>query len=287
MRATVKTHQLSLMSFPSSTESSLSSSYNFSLPPHYHEKPTMRLLPNEDTLQQVQQMAVHTTNIIRAVSMFHSDDMRNNSHKECKRKGQVLHITVQVFHNNTKAGDASPNILDLLPRAVYGCVLITGQHNQAPQTFAIGQIIVHGIVQVHGDDVSMHPLHNPKANSSTMSSTVDVDQPLAIRNPEIPEAPFEELDFLRPLRPVTPYVLYLGSPLPDFNYHPCMPIPEFVKELGVILGDDWLCNIEGLLLVHPYTIPGLGGRMVEAPFYKYDFLSDYPELLLSQGHNCL
>jgi hypothetical protein len=127
----------------------------------------------------------------------------------------------------------------------------------------------------------MHPSHNPKADSSTTSSTIDMDQPLAIRNPEIPKAPFEEPDFLRPPRPVTPYEPYPGSPPPDFNYHPCMLIPEFVEELGVILGDDWLCNIEGLLLVHSYTIPGLEERMVEAPFYKYDFLSDYPELLLS------
>jgi hypothetical protein len=39
--------------------------------------------------------------------------------------------------------------------------------------------------------------------------------------------------------------------------------------------------------MHSYTIPGLGGRMVEAPFYKYNFLPDYPELLLSWGCNCL
>jgi hypothetical protein len=106
----------------------------------------MVLLPDEDTLQQIQQMAVHTTNIICAVSMFHFDDVGNDSHEECERRGQVLCVAVQVFHNDTKAKDASLNILDLLPRAVYGCILIAGQHNQAPQTFATGQIIVHGVI---------------------------------------------------------------------------------------------------------------------------------------------
>jgi hypothetical protein len=60
-----------------------------------------------------------------------------------------------------------------------------------------------------------------------------------------------------------------------------MPTPEIIKEPRVIPGDDWLYNVQGLASVHPDTIPGLGGRMVEAPFYRYDFHPDYPELLLS------
>jgi hypothetical protein len=84
-----------------------------------------------------------------------------------------------------------------------------------------------------------------------------------------------------------PYEPYPGSPPPDFDYRPHTLTPEFVKESRVILGDDWLCNIEGLSLVHSYTIPGLKGRMVEAPFYRYNFLPDYPKLLLLRRRNCL
>jgi hypothetical protein len=65
-----------------------------------------------------------------------------------------------------------------------------------------------------------------------------------------------------------------------------MPTPEIVEEPGVILGDDWLHNIEGLSLTHSYTIPELGGRTVKAPFYKYNFFPDYPKILLLWGHNC-
>jgi hypothetical protein len=83
------------------------------------------------------------------------------------------------------------------------------------------------------------------------------------------------------------YEPYPGLPPPNFDYCPCTLTPEFVKELRVIPGDDWLCNIEGLSLVHSYTIPRLGERIVEAPFYRYDFLPDYSELLLLRGCNCL
>jgi hypothetical protein len=172
---TEKTHQLSLMSSPSSTESSLSSSYNLSPPPHYCKRPIVALSPDKGTLQQIQWMAVHTANIVCAVSMFHSDDEGNNSDKECERRGQVLHVTIQVFCNDTKVGDASLNILDLPLRAVYSYILIAGQHDQAPQVFTAGQVIVHGVIQVHGDNISMHLPRNPKANSSTTSSTIDMD----------------------------------------------------------------------------------------------------------------
>jgi hypothetical protein len=142
---TTKTHQLPLMSSPSNSESS-SPSQNLSPPLHYHKRPTMALPPDSGTLQQIQQMAVHTANIVHTVSMFHSDDKGNNSDKECKRRGQVLRIAIQVFRNDNEAGDASPNILDSPLRAVHGHVLITGQHDQAPQVFSAGQVIVHSIV---------------------------------------------------------------------------------------------------------------------------------------------
>jgi hypothetical protein len=215
--------------------------------------------------------------------MFNPGDETNDSNKEWERRGQLLHMAVQVFHNDDEAGDATPNILDSPPRAVHSCITVAGQHNQAPQT--IGQTIVHSIMQIFGDDISMHPPHNPERSSSATLSIVNVDQPLVIRNPEMLLAPFAEPDFLRPPRPAMPYKPYPGPPLPDFNYRPQMPTPEVVKEPGVILGDDWLCNIKGLSPQHSYTIPGLGGRMVKAPFYRYNFLPDYLKLLLSQGCN--
>jgi hypothetical protein len=98
---------------------------------------------------------------------------------------------------------------------------------------------------------------------------------------------FKELDFLVPSRPMTPYEPYPGSPPPNFNYQPHMPTPKVIEEPGVIPGDEWLRNIEGLSPMHDYSIPRLGGRTIQAPFYRYDFLPDYPEILLSQGRNCL
>jgi hypothetical protein len=189
-----------------------------------------------------------------------------------------------VFHNDSQARDATPNILDSPPRAVHGHILVTGQNNQAPQT--PGGTILHSIMQVLRDDTNLYPLHDPESRSSSGSSTADVDQLLTIRNPEMQLAPFQEPDFLRPPRVATPYKPYLGSPPPDFNYHLRTPTPEVVEEFGVISGDDWHHNVEGLALQHDYTILGLGGRMVEAPFYRYDFLPDYPKLLLSRGCNC-
>jgi hypothetical protein len=105
-------------------------------------------------------MAVHTTNIIHAISMFQSDNVGNDSDEECKRRGQILCHTVQIFYNNGQAGDASPNILDLLPRAVQGHILIAGQHDEAPQAFTVEQAIIHGIIQIYKDNISMHPPHD-------------------------------------------------------------------------------------------------------------------------------
>jgi hypothetical protein len=142
-------------------------------------------------------MAVYTTNIICAISMFDPGDETNDCNKEQERRGQILCVAIQVFCNDNEVGNATPNILDLPLRAVHGHVLITGQHDQALQVSTAGQVIVHGVVQVHRDDVSMYPPHDPETSSSATSSMVDMDQPLAIRNPEMPMAPFPEPDFLR------------------------------------------------------------------------------------------
>jgi hypothetical protein len=207
--------------------------------------------------------------------MFNPSDETNDSDDERERRGQLLCIAIQVFHNDSQAGDATPNILDSPPRAVRGRVLVAGQNDQAPQT--LGGTILHGVVQVLGDDTSLYPLHDPSESSSS-SSTADVDQLLIVRNPEMP---VQELDFLRPPQAAMLYEPYPGSPPPDFDYRPHTPTPEIMEEFRVMPGDDWHRNIEGVVPRHDYTIPGLGGRPMDAPFYRYDFLPDYPELLLS------
>jgi hypothetical protein len=68
---TTKTHPLPLMS-------SLNNSSNNS-PSHGQ---TTSLSPDEDTLRQIQQTAVHTANIVWAVSMFDPGDETNNSDDE-------------------------------------------------------------------------------------------------------------------------------------------------------------------------------------------------------------
>jgi hypothetical protein len=216
--------------------------------------------------------------------MFNPRDETNDSDEERERHGQLLRIAIQVFRNDNQAGDTTPNILDSPPRAVHGRVLVAGQNDQAPQTPR--GMILHGVVQVLGDDTDLHPLYNPENESSSGLSTADVDQLLIIRNPKIQPAPFPELDFLQPPWAAMPYEPYPGSPPPDFDYHPRMPTPEIVEEFGVIPKDNWHWNIEGLAPQHDYTIPGLGGRPIEAPFYRYNFLPNYPELLLSRGRNC-
>jgi hypothetical protein len=165
--------------------------------------------------------------------MFDPGDETNDSDDEWERCGQLLRIAIQVFRNDSQAGDTTPNILDSPPRAVCSHILIAGQNDQAPQT--PGGMILHGVVQVLGDDTNLHPLRDPSKSSSS-SSTADVDQLLVIRNPEMP---IQELDFLRPPRAATPYEPYPGLPPPDLDYRPCMPTPEVVEEFGVIPGDDW------------------------------------------------
>jgi hypothetical protein len=236
--------------------------------------------PDEETLRQIQRTAVYTANIVRAVSMFDPGDETNDSDEERERCGQLLRIAIQVFRNDNQAGDATPNILNSPPRAVRGRVLVAGQNDQAPQT--PGGTILHGVVQVLGDDTDLHPLRDPSKSTSS-SSMADVDQLLIIRNPEMP---IQELDFLCPPRAATPYKPYPGSPPLDFDYRPCTLTPEVIEEFGVIPRPNWHRHVEGVSPQHDYTIPGLGGGPIDAPFYRYDFLPDYPELLLSRGRNC-
>jgi hypothetical protein len=128
--------------------------------------------------------------------MFDPSDEANDSNKEWEKRGQILCVTVRVFCNDDEAGNATPNILDSPPRAVHGHVLIAGQHNQTPQIRE--RTIIHSVMQIFSNDTNMHPLCDPESGFSTTLSTVNMDQLLAIRNPEILLAPFAEPDFLRP-----------------------------------------------------------------------------------------
>jgi hypothetical protein len=266
---TAKTHPLPLMSSLNNSSNNSPSRGQTTLPS-----------PDEGTLRQIQRTAVHTANIVRAISMFDPGDKTNDSDEERERCGQLLHIAIQVFRNDNQAGDMTPNILNSPPKAVRGRVLIAGQNDQAPQT--PGGTILHGVVQVLGDDTDLHPLHD-LSKSASSSSMADVDQLLIIRNPEIP---IQELDFLHPPRAAMLYEPYPGLPPPDFDYRPRTPTPEVVEEFGVMPGHDWHRRVEGVSPQHDYTIPGLGGSPIQAPFYRYNFLLDYPELLLSRGCNC-
>jgi hypothetical protein len=271
METTAKTYQLPLMSSPSNSSND-SLSQNLFPPPHYRERPTMVSFPDEATLQQIQWTAVHTANIVQAVSMFDPGNEANDSDEEWERRGQILHVAVQVFCNNNEVGDAIPNILNLPPRVVRGHILVAGQHDQAPTT---GQTIVHSVVQVFGDDTRIHPLHDPESGSLATLSTINMDQPLMIWNPEILVALFTEPDFLRPPWPATPYELYLGSPPPDFDYCPWTPTPEVIEEPRVIPGDDWLHNIKGLSPEHSYCherhhTRDLKRWLIILPYFFYD-----------------
>jgi chromodomain-containing protein len=71
----------SLLCLPPSN-SPVDSSQNLSPPLHYCKRPTVVLSPDKATLRQIQRMAVHTTNIIQAVSMFDPGNKANDSNKE-------------------------------------------------------------------------------------------------------------------------------------------------------------------------------------------------------------
>jgi hypothetical protein len=61
--------------------------------------------------------------------MFDPGNEANDSDEEWERRGQILRVMVQVFHNDNKAGDATLNILNSPPRAVRGHVLVAGQND--------------------------------------------------------------------------------------------------------------------------------------------------------------
>jgi hypothetical protein len=74
-------------------------------------------------------MAVHTTNIIHAVFLFQSNNTGNDSDKEWEQRDRIMRDMIQIFHNDDQAGDTSPNILDLPPRAVQGRIIVSEQHD--------------------------------------------------------------------------------------------------------------------------------------------------------------
>jgi len=70
------------------------------------------------------------------------------------------------------------------------------------------------------------------------------------------------------------------------KYQPWSPTPEEAPQPGVIPGEDWIRNLQGLEPLVNHRIPGMAGREIIAPFFHYDFAPDYPEIILSQGRHC-
>ncbi len=161
-----------------------------------------------------------------------------------------------------------PNILDSPPQPVQGLMLVDGHTTK--------QRVVQGAVLLNKNFI---PVSTP--SSPTMVSD---NEPLFIAN----------LDILLPPQPSTPYPVYPGPPPPTYEedkenhgpYQPRSPTPEEGPQLGVIPGDEWIQNLQGLEPLVDHRIPGMAGREIIAPFFCYDFAPDYPEIILSCGHNC-
>ena len=63
-------------------------------------------------------------------------------------------------------------------------------------------------------------------------------------------------------------------------------MPEESPQLGVIPREEWIRNLQGLEPLVDHRIPGMAGREIIAPFFRYDFTLDYPEIILSRRHGC-
>src|SRR5216684_6494872 len=161
-----------------------------------------------------------------------------------------------------------PNILDSPPQPVQGLVLVDGH--------ATEQRVVQGAVLL---DKGFMPVDTP-----SLPTVVSDTEPLFITNPDI----------LLPPRPSTLYPVYPGPPPPTYNedkenrgnYQPRSPTPEEGPQLGLIPGDEWIWNLQGLEPLVDHHIPGMAGREIITPFFHYDFTPDYPEIILSHGRNC-
>src|SRR5258708_21602188 len=109
-------------------------------------------------------------------------------------------------------------------------------------------------------------------------------EPLFISNPDIPMLP----------QPSMPYPVYPRPPPPTYeedkencgNYQPRSPTPEEGPQPGVIPGKEWIRNLQGLEPLVDHHIPGMAGREIITPFFRYDFTPDYLEVILSCGRNC-
>src|SRR5258707_13677874 len=107
------------------------------------------------------------------------------------------------------------------------------------------------------------PINTP--SSPTVASD---NEPLFIANPDI----------LLPLRASTPYPVYPGPPPPTYEedeenhgeYQPRSPTPEEVPQPGVIPGEGWIRNLQGLEPLVDHRIPGMAGkRIIAPPFYNH------------------
>src|SRR5258708_2067561 len=146
-----------------------------------------------------------------------------------------------------------PNILDSPPRPVQGLVLIDGHATK--QTIVQGQVLLN-------ENFAL-------VNTPSSPTTASDNEPLFIANPDI----------LLPPRASTPYLVYPGPPPPMYEedeeirgeYRPRSPTPEKVPQPGVIPGDEWIRNLQGLEPLVDHRIPGMAGREIIALFFHYNF----------------
>jgi hypothetical protein len=175
---------------------------------------------------------------------------------EATAKRQAIYCnTWRVFCNDPHGGEGDPNVYGAPSHTIYGRVFVINSDN--PEAIAqVKQELLPG-----GSLGSVFP-----SLTTTMND----------RN--IPFIP--NLNILLLPRASTPYPLYPGLPLPTYqededtcgSYHPHFSTPEPVEEVssaeepGVSPGEEWVLNIHGLEPLVNYTIPGLEGCLVMAPF---------------------
>ena len=229
---------------------------------HYGETTT------NEALLQIQRRTIHTANLTRALSYFQDSVVAFTEEEEEAERAAIFRHTIRAFRRDTHAGEGTPNILDSPPQPVQGLVLVDGH--------ATEQRVVQGAVLL---DEGFMPVDTP-SSPTAVSDT----EPLFITNPDI----------LLPLRPSTPYPVYPGPLPPTYdkdkenrgNYQPRSPTPEEGPQPGLIPGDKWIRNLQGLEPLVNHHIPGMAGREIIAPFFHYDFTPDYPEIILSCRCNC-
>ena len=213
----------------------------------------------------MQQAVVHAATLICGIALF-TLNIQGTMTKDIKERQQICCNTWYTFTRDRQAAKGDPNIHGDPPQATIGQVFII---NKNPGQ--IFNVTVQGLGSTFPSPTSTFV---PEDNA-----TFILDNLYILPNPDI----------LLPPRAVTPYPMYPGPPPPTYqedkdaqgNYCPSSPMPEPVEQLGVLPEGDWVCNLKGLEPTLNYLIPGLGGREVVAPFLRFNFEPNMPEVVLT------